>query len=54
LLNGLTVQIGVRNVFASEAPMDVAYSTISGNFYYRSPFGDPRLRSYWISLRKRF
>ncbi|WP_129779468.1 TonB-dependent receptor [Peristeroidobacter soli] len=46
-LNGLEVQLGVRNVFNTSPPLD-AYAYSAG-FY--SPYGDPRLASYWLSIR---
>ena len=50
VLSGLTVEFGVRNLFDRTAPFDVKYD----NNYYLSPYGDVRLRSYWVSLRKAF
>jgi len=50
LLSGLTVQVGVRNLFDRVPPFDVKYD----NNYYLSPYGDLRLRSYWVSLKKEF
>lgn len=50
LCNGLTVQFGVRNVFNKIPPMDAFYSSN----YYESPYGDMRLRSYWLSVKKAF
>lgn len=50
LLGQGSVQFGVRNVFDKAPPLDVAYS----NNFYLSTFGDTRLRSYWISIRKQF
>ena len=50
LLDGLTMQLGVRNVFNKAAPFDVYYDTN----YYESPYGDMRLRSYWLSVKKTF
>lgn len=50
LLSGVTVQLGVRNVFDKIPPFDVYYSTN----YYLSPYGDTRLRSYWLTLKKAF
>lgn len=42
---GLSLQLGIRNVFNKTPPRDrTAYS-----FY-----GDPRLASYWLTLRKSF
>jgi outer membrane receptor protein involved in Fe transport len=49
-LSGLTVQVGVRNVFNAAPPLDVAYDSN----YYLSPYGDLRLRSFWVSLKKTF
>lgn len=48
-LDGLTLQVGIKNVFNHVPPFDAAY-----NPYYYSPFGDPRLRSYWLSINKHF
>jgi iron complex outermembrane recepter protein len=45
-LSGLSIQVGLKNVFDKVPPYDFAYS------FYTSPYGDKRLRSYWISLRK--
>ncbi|MEJ1971972.1 MAG: TonB-dependent receptor [Lacunisphaera sp.] len=50
LLDGLTVQAGVRNIFNKVPPFDVYYS----NNYYLSPYGDTRLRSYWLTVKKTF
>ena len=50
ILDGLTVQVGVRNVFDKVPPLDVYYA---GNFY-ESPYGDMRMRSYWITVKKAF
>jgi outer membrane receptor protein involved in Fe transport len=50
LLSDLEVRLGVTNVFNKEPPYDAFFS---GGFYY-SPYGDPRLRTYNISLRKSF
>ncbi|MBL8271735.1 TonB-dependent receptor domain-containing protein, partial [Steroidobacter sp.] len=47
---GLTVQVGVSNVFNDVPPLDVFYDRTS----YYSPFGDARLREYWLSLNQRF
>jgi outer membrane receptor protein involved in Fe transport len=48
LLNRTEVQIGVRNLFNTEPPFDV-----TGPTYY-SGFGDPRISSYYISVKKAF
>ena len=50
LLVGLTVQVGVRNVFNKVPPFDYFYS----GTYYESPYGDLRLRTYWLSVKKAF
>jgi iron complex outermembrane recepter protein len=51
VLSGLSLQIGVRNVFDQAPPLDSAASP--GNFYL-SPYGDNRLRSWWLSVKKTF
>ena len=50
VLDGLTVQLGIRNLFDTEPPLDAYYRAN----YFVSPFGDTRLRSYWLNLRKAF
>lgn len=50
LLSDLTLQLGVRNVFNKVPPLDAFFSS---NFY-SSPYGDSRLRNYWIKVRKQF
>lgn len=50
ILDDVVVQFGVRNVFDTLPPYDATYDTN----YYISPFGDSRLRSYWLSVSKRF
>ena len=47
---GLTIQLGVRNIFDDVPPLDVSYSSN----HYLSPYGDIRLRSYWINVKKSF
>ena len=50
LLHGLQVRAGVRNVFNKKPPLDLSqYSN-----YYFSGFGDPRLTTYYLSIRKSF
>jgi len=49
ILSGVTVQVGVKNLFDELPPFDAAF----GSYYY-SPYGDPRLREYRVSLRKVF
>ena len=48
LLAGMTIQVGVKNIFEKLPPYDAGYS------FYTSPYGDIRLRSYSISVRKSF
>ena len=43
------LQMGIRNVFDKEPPLDLSNIT---NLY--SGFGDPRLRSYYLTLAKSF
>ncbi|MBL8269157.1 TonB-dependent receptor domain-containing protein, partial [Steroidobacter sp.] len=50
LLSGTTVQLGISNVFDKTPPFDAYYNFNN----YISPFGDARLREYWLSLTKRF
>jgi hypothetical protein len=47
LLSDLTIQFGIKNLFNTLPPFDAYYEP-----YYYSPYGDPRLRDYWISLKK--
>lgn len=49
--DGITCQLGVKNVFNREPALDVYYSQQT---YYGSPYGDSRLRSYWVSVKKEF
>jgi len=48
-LSNLTIQFGIKNLFNTLPPFDAFYSP-----YYYSPYGDPRLRDYWVSVRKGF
>jgi iron complex outermembrane recepter protein len=48
LLHDLGIQVGVKNAFNKVPPFDAFYQ------YYTSPYGDKRLRSYWVSVRKQF
>lgn len=48
LLSGLSLQMGVKNVFNRVPPYDYFYA------YYTSPLGDVRLRSIWFSVKKTF
>ncbi|MGH8238316.1 MAG: TonB-dependent receptor domain-containing protein, partial [Steroidobacteraceae bacterium] len=47
-LSGTEIQIGVNNVFNTRPPVDVTQSLLY------STLGDPRLASYYVSLRKAF
>jgi len=49
ILSGTDVQLGIRNVFDREPPFDA-----NNIFYYYSTFGDPRLSSYYLSVRRSF
>ncbi len=49
VLSGVVVQARVRNVFGQLPPFDAYYG-----YGYYSPFGDPRLRSFQLSLAKHF
>lgn len=46
----LTVRLGVKNVFNKKPPLDAGF--YSAGFY--SPYGDPRLAQYWLSLTTSF
>ena len=48
ITSGLELQAGVRNVFGKSPPFD------AGSSFYYSYFGDPRLRSGYISIKKSF
>jgi len=48
-LSHVTVQAGIKNVFNSLPPFDALNSP-----YFYSGYGDPRLRSYQLSLKKGF
>jgi iron complex outermembrane receptor protein len=49
LFSDTEITLGVKNLFNKKPPFD-ANNT---NFFY-SNFGDPRLASYWLSIRKSF
>jgi len=49
-LSNLTITLGIRNLFNSVPPIDVAQSQVQ--FY--APFGDYRLRSVQLSVGKKF
>lgn len=48
-LSGTTIQVGLKNVFNTPPAFDVSSYT-----YYYSPYGDPRMRSLWVSVKKGF
>lgn len=48
-LSDLEIKFGVKNVFNTAPPFDV-YNA----YYYYSYYGDSRMRSYWIDVRKGF
>jgi outer membrane receptor protein involved in Fe transport len=50
LLEGTDITLGIRNLFDKEPPFD-ANNAYNG---YYSTFGDPRLASYWLAIKKRF
>lgn len=50
ILDDVTLQLGVRNVFNRLPPFDAFYETN----YYLSPYGDSRLRTYWLNVIKKF
>jgi iron complex outermembrane receptor protein len=49
ILSNVTVQVGIKNIFNTSPPFDAFYSP-----YFYSPYGDPRLRDYWLTVRKGF
>jgi len=51
-LDGVKLQLGVRNVMDKVPPIDASSS--SAGYNYVSPYGDFRLRSYWITMKKFF
>jgi outer membrane receptor protein involved in Fe transport len=51
VLNGISVQLGINNLFNTAPPFDA-----NANYapYYYSPFGPHVLRSYILKIRKAF
>jgi outer membrane receptor protein involved in Fe transport len=49
LASNWTVQVGVKNVFNTLPPFDAYYQP-----YFYSPYGDPRLRDLWVSIKHDF
>jgi iron complex outermembrane receptor protein len=50
ILSNTEVTLAIENVFNKEPPYDASFT---GGYYY-SPYGDPRLATYSISLKKSF
>jgi len=50
LLDGVEIQAGVINVFNKEPPLDMGPN--SSYYFYYSTFGEPRLASYYLSIKK--
>jgi len=50
IMRGLSVQIGVRNVF-NQVP---SFDAIGVSYLYASRYGDLRLRTWWMTLKKAF
>lgn len=48
-VNGLSLQVGVKNVFNTRPAFDAYYVP-----YFYSPFGNVDLRTYWVSVKKAF
>ncbi len=44
------LKLGVKNVFDTLPPFDAYYTSMG----YYSPFGDPRLRSFWLQASQSF
>jgi len=49
LLTGLSIKAGIRDIFDKAPP----YDAFRGPYYY-SNYGSPRMREYWITVRKDF
>jgi outer membrane receptor protein involved in Fe transport len=49
LASDWTIQAGIKNVFNKLPPFDAYYQP-----YFYSPYGDPRLRDLWVSIKKEF
>ncbi|MEJ1961010.1 MAG: TonB-dependent receptor [Gammaproteobacteria bacterium] len=50
MLDGLSIQAGIRNVLNKAPPLDVVYAGTG----YTSPYGDLRLRTFWVGVKKDF
>jgi iron complex outermembrane receptor protein len=49
VLSHVTVEFGIKNLFNKLPPFDAFYPP-----YFYSSYGDPRLRDYWLTVRKAF
>lgn len=49
LLDGVTIQFGLKNVFDTLPPFDAYRSP-----YFVSPYADFRLRTFWLNVKKEF
>lgn len=49
LLKGVTLKAGIRDLFDTAPPIDAFRSP-----YFYSNYGSPRMREYWVSVRKDF
>jgi iron complex outermembrane recepter protein len=52
LLNGIELQVGVRNIFNKRPPYQIIGNPSSPASYV-SGYGDPRLATYYVTLKKR-
>ena len=53
LLSNIEITLGIRNVFNTKPPFEAAANP-NGLFGTYSYFGDPRLASYYLTVRKSF
>jgi iron complex outermembrane recepter protein len=49
ITKGLTVELGIKNVFNTLPPFDAYFAP-----FYASPYGDLRLRDVWLTVKKAF
>jgi hypothetical protein len=49
ILRGMTLQVGLKNLFNHAPPYDANYTP-----HYASPFGDLRMRTIWMKLGRAF
>jgi iron complex outermembrane recepter protein len=54
MLDGVTVQLVINNVFDTEPPVDVMYGLTASYNFFLSPYGDLQMRNYALSIRKSF